>query len=296
MQTILIMDDEPVELDRLRTILEDDDYRFETASSGAEVREITQDRGTEIAAILMDWVLPDEDGIALLGWIKSQPILADLEVVVHSADFGAENIRKAIECGAYYFLTKPFEEEQLEAIMRAAIGSCHLKRRLAEKVEESKGVFRLLEHGVFNVRKIREAELIAVQIASGIDLPDSSMGLLELLVNAVEHGNLGISYEEKGRLLAEGRLVAERSRRLGLPEYRDRRAEVRVGRIGGALEVTIQDEGSGFDFERYMKLDKARLFDAHGRGVMLASATLELRYTPPGNQVTVRLPLGNENR
>ena len=50
-----------------------------------------------------------------------------------------------------------------------------------------------------------------------------------------------------------------------------------MGRTGGALEVTIQDEGPGFDLERYMKLDKAWLIDARGSGVMFASATLELQ-------------------
>ncbi len=291
MLTILIVDDVPVEGDILRTMLEDDDYRFETASTGRQVRDIVYSRGADIAAVLMDWTLPDTDGIELLGWIKSQPALADVEVVVHSAEFAPENIKKAIDFGAYYFLTKPFDEPQLEAIIRAAVRSLELKRKLVEKVEETQDAFRLLEAGSFCLKTIREAELIAVHLASAAGNPDACVGLLELLVNAIEHGNLGIGYDVKGRLLAEGILNEERQRRLASPAHGRKKVSIDVHRRKGLLEVTITDEGPGFDYRRYMKLDKSRLFDSHGRGVLMAAATLALEFTPPGNQVRVSLPV-----
>lgn len=117
------------------------------------------------------------------------------------------------------------------------------------------------------------------------------VGLRELLVNAVEHGNLEISNEDKGRLLLEQKLDAERRRRLGLAKYRDRHVEVALQRLPGKMEVTIKDSGNGFDFERFMTIDKDRLFDAHGRGVLMASTCLELEYIRPGNHVRVRLPI-----
>ncbi len=293
MLTILIVDDEPVEGDLLRSMLEDDDYRFETASTGKQVREIVGRQGPDIAAVLMDWILPDADGMELLGWMKDQPALADVEIVVHSAEFAPENIRKAIEFGAYYFLTKPFDEPQLEAIIRAAVQSLELKRKLAEKVEETQDAFRLLEAGTFHVKTIREAELLAVHLASAAGTPDACVGLLELLVNAIEHGNLGIGYEDKGRLLAEGKLTEERRRRLAQAEFSRKKVSINVRRRDRLLEVKIRDEGPGFDFRRYMKLDKSRMFDTHGRGVLMATATLTLEFTPPGNQVRVRLPVRN---
>jgi hypothetical protein len=71
---------------------------------------------------------------------------------------------------------------------------------------------------------------------------------------------------------------------------------VNLRRTRKTLNVTVQDEGAGFDFERYMMLDKERMFDSHGRGVLMASATLDLQYIPPGNRVEVRLPLDIESR
>jgi CheY-like chemotaxis protein len=291
MRSILIVDDEPLEISVLREMLEDATYRFESALTGAEAKEIVLSKSDEITAILIDWILPDVDGVELLGWMKSQPQLADVEVVVHSAEFAAENVQKAIEAGAYYYLTKPFEEPQLEAIIRAAVTSFELKRRLMGKAKEVEDAFGLLHSGTFWFRTPNEAELLAAHIASGIGHPDLCLGLAELMLNAVQHGNLGIGYEEKGRLLAQRSFESELERRLSLPEYRNRRVRVKLLRTCDTMKVTVQDEGTGFDFDRYMTLDKKRMFDSHGRGVLMASATLDLQYVPPGNRVEVRLPL-----
>jgi CheY-like chemotaxis protein len=291
MRTILIVDNEPLEISVLREMLEEASYQFETALTGAEARRIVRSKGARITAILIDWILPDVEGIELLTWMQTQPQLSDVEVVVHSAEFDPGHVHKAIEAGAYYYLTKPFDEPQLEAIIRAAVASFELKKRLFEKSKAVEDAFGLLKQGNFQLRTFDEAELLATHIASACGRPEDSMGLAELMLNAIEHGNLAISYEEKGKLLAKRQHEKELRRRLALPEYRDRYVEVTIERVPGTLVVRIKDQGPGFDFERYMTLDKKRLFDSHGRGVLMATATLDLSYIPPGNVVEVRLPV-----
>ncbi len=290
MSTILIVDSDPTEISLLEQMLEDEDFRFLTAARAAEAQEVVRAEGTEINAVLMDWQLADGRGLELLGWMQEQPELGDIEIVVESTEFVPENVKQAIDAGAYYYLTKPFDEPRVEAIVRAAVESCEIKRRLAEKVEEAQDAFRLLHSGRFHLRRIRDAELLAVHISSGWAQPEASVGLLELLVNAVEHGNLEITYEEKGRLLASNRLEEERQHRLQLPKYKSRLVRVDLEQVDSELRITIQDEGQGFDYERFLVLDRGRLFDAHGRGILLASNTLDVTYSPPGNRVSVTLP------
>lgn len=291
MHTIMIVDNEPNDLAMLQQMLDETDYQFLTASTGTEAQALLSDSSVNVATILVDWILPDINGVELLGWMKSQPHLAEVEVVVHSAEFHVKSVERGIDSGAYYYLTKPFEEPQLEAIVRAAISAYELKKRLIRQVRTTEDAFRLLDVGRFRFKSVEEADLLAVHIASACGTPDASMGLRELLVNAVEHGNLGITYDEKSRLLAENRLEAERKRRLASAEYRDRRGELTLQKLPGFVEVTIRDEGPGFDFERFMTMDDERLFDAHGRGVLMASASLELEYLNPGNYVRVRMPI-----
>ena len=294
MHKILIVDNEPFDLSLLEQMLDEDDYHFVKATSAQETKQIIAAQGAQLAAMLIDWILPDTNGVELLAWLKSRPELNDVEVIVHSVEFDPENVEQGIDCGAYYYLTKPFEELQLEAIVRAAISSFELKQRLKAKVRATAGAFRLLDQGRFKFRTIDEADLLAIHIASACGDEDCAVGLRELLVNAVEHGNLEISYEDKGRLLAERKLNAERRRRLSQAKYRDRYVEVSLQRLPDRMEVTIKDTGRGFDFERFMTIDEDRLFDAHGRGVLVATTCLELEYIQPGNHVRVRLPIAGE--
>ena len=203
-------------------------------------------------------------------------------------------IRAGIDRGAYYYLTKPYEDAQLRAIVDAAVESRGLKRSLAEKVGQANDVLRLLDRGTFLVRTLGEAEALAVRLGASCNDPGKGLGLFELLINAVEHGNLGITYEEKSRLLETGTLRQEIEQRLELPENRDKRVVVDVDRDEDCLRLRIEDCGKGFDYRKYLEVDPARLFDAHGRGIMVAGNALDLEYVEPGNQVRVSVRFASE--
>lgn len=291
MDTILIVDDEPRELDLIREMLEEGDFRYDVASSVAEVKQVIETRGRRIKAVLLDWILEGVDGVELMRWLQAHPALADVEIIVESAEFDPEYIRAGLDCGAYYYLTKPFDATQLCAIVRAAVDTCELKRSLEKRIEEGEHAVRLMTTGKFRLRTRKQAEALAVHLGSAAGDSQRVVGLLELLLNAVEHGNLEITYQEKGRLLAEERLEEEIEHRLGLAKFRDRRVEVEVERHASQLEILITDAGDGFDFRRYLEMDPERLFDAHGRGVLLAGAALDLEYIEPGNRVRARVPV-----
>lgn len=115
--------------------------------------------------------------------------------------------------------------------------------------------------------------------------------LHEMLINAVEHGNLGITFEEKTRLTSEGismaDLIAERL--AGNPEMAARRVHLSYRISAPRTHITIRDEGQGFDW-------RARLAKAaesqdnlllHGRGISMSRNFCgNLTYNEVGNQVS----------
>jgi two-component system response regulator HydG len=135
--TVLVVDDEPTITDGLRLTLEAEGYRVLTASSvQAALAEATR---SEVQGAIVDLMLPDGDGIALTRELKRQD--PSIEAIIITA-YGS--VRKAMEAtkgaGAFYVLEKPFDPDEVNTLMRAALDhralvaeNSDLRRRLAER-------------------------------------------------------------------------------------------------------------------------------------------------------------------
>ena len=146
----------------------------------------------------------------------------------------------------------------------------------------------MMDEGRFTFRTVDEGKALASMLARASEHPDRVvLGLTELMINAVEHGNLGITYDEKTQLNENGAWLAEISRRQQLPEYRDLVVTVEYVKNENEMVYQITDEGNGFDWENYMEISPERAFDTHGRGIAMAKtisfSTIE--FTGPGNRV-----------
>jgi len=145
----------------------------------------------------------------------------------------------------------------------------------------------------FSLRTVEEARAVAEEAASVCaDRWRVTQALTELLVNAVEHGNLGLGNVAKTALLKQGRWEAEVARRLAQPEYAHR--HVRLVREHGAerWHFEIEDEGEGFDWRPFLVSDPARSSAPNGRGILLARqlAFGDLTYLGAGNRLRCSAP------
>ena len=240
---------------------------------------------------MVDWRTREAEAVELLQWLEALPATEKLEVIVQSAGDLPDTLRAAVDRGVFVHLAKPCEAERLRTAVAAGLASQECRRSLVELTERVRDCFSLLAQGIFELRTPREAELLAAHIGSACGEPQRGVAVHELLINGIEHGNLGIAYAEKSRLLAERRYRQELERRLALEENRFKRVRATLSRLGDHLQIMIQDCGPGFDFRRYLVFDQARFLDQHGRGILLAKAAVDIEYFEPGNMVRVTLPL-----
>ena len=98
------------------------------------------------------------------------------------------------------------------------------------------------------------------------------VGLTELLMNAIEHGNLGITGKQKAAALSAPDGLAELTRRrLAQPDLAARRVTVHFRMDARAFEWVIADEGAGFDWRAVSDAPEGEaLYASHGRGIMLS--------------------------
>jgi DNA-binding response OmpR family regulator len=289
--TVLIVDDELALRSVLGRMLIDEGCRVLTAADGADAQAILQAHPEPISVVILDWMMPQMTGIELLRWMKLQPRIEHIPVIMLTALDDPERIKEGIDAGAFYYLIKPFQRTLLQSILRAAVSDYHSTRQLLEKLKQCARPLAIMEEGTFRFRTLAEADQLAVMIASATPEPEHAMVIAELLLNAVEHGNLGITYEDKGRLVADNTWNEEIDRRLALPENEKKYATVRMKKEGTNLRVEVEDEGPGFDFERFMHIDESRLFDNHGRGIAIARSALNVEFVQPGNKVIVTIPM-----
>lgn len=292
---ILVVDDEPFNLDIIGDFLADAGYILDTEDSGEAAWARLDANDTPFDLVVLDRMMPGLDGLALLRRIKADPRLCAIPVIMQTAAASPDQVSEGLACGATYYLTKPFAPGSLQTIVRAALDDLAQRKQLAQRLSAHADALRTLEEGRFSFRTLDDAHVLAALAASVCDEPEIVvLGLSELLVNAVEHGNLGIRFLEKTRLREAGTWELEVRQRLAQPEYRERRAHLTITAQPEAWVFTVEDEGDGFDWRSYLELAPERAFAPNGRGIALSRqlAFHQLEYLGAGNRVraTVRRP------
>jgi serine phosphatase RsbU (regulator of sigma subunit) len=121
---VLIVDDEPFNLDYLQQELEGDGFQILTAANGQEALERVASDAPDL--ILLDIMMPVMDGFEALRRLKAIPASRSIPVIIISAASDLKNMVKGIGLGAEDYLPKPFEP----TLLRARLASSLEKKRL----------------------------------------------------------------------------------------------------------------------------------------------------------------------
>lgn len=172
-------------------------------------------------------------------------------------------------------------------------------------------VAKYLNNAQFQFRTLEEAHIIAEFLAYACPNPRLAiMGITEIFVNAIEHGNLSINYDEKSMLQHQD-WIAEIERRLNLPENINKYVHVHFLRQQHELHIKVIDEGTGFDWKKYQPdptqksiqiIDTSlkslepdiikKPLDSHGRGIIMASNLFSrIEFSARGNEILCVVPL-----
>ena len=163
---ILLVDDEPGMLRYIRTLLEVDDYRVETASTGEEALQRVE-KGMLPDLVLLDVLMPGIDGLETLERLRRMK--PGMKVVMLSCVNDARKVVQAMRLGAHDYLTKPFQKAELDAVIDQCLGQG--KQTFTGEVEEvGEDVFFIAASPA--MRKIRsQAALVA-----NVDIPVLLLG------------------------------------------------------------------------------------------------------------------------
>jgi two-component system response regulator AtoC len=113
-RSVLVVDDDADVRALLKDLLSEESYKPRIAKTGAEALEAVAKDLPDL--VMMDVKLPDQDGLGVLKTLKREH--PELEVIVMTAFGGSSTAIKAMEQGAYDYVTKPFEIDDLLATLK----------------------------------------------------------------------------------------------------------------------------------------------------------------------------------
>jgi len=180
---VLVIDDQPADLDLARFHLESSGYEVTTAVEGRQGLKMLSEQRHEVA--LTDLQLPDINGIELVAKLKE--VSPSTEVIMVTGYGSVEGAIEATKAGAFYFIQKPVEYEELMALIERAIE----RGRQAEEIEQLRDRLRKRD-SYYNIigssrpmQNIYEIiESIAESDANVMILGESGTGK-ELIANAI---------------------------------------------------------------------------------------------------------------
>lgn len=295
MQTcVLVVDDEPIGREIMVENLTIEGYQVIEAASGEAAWALIDAKPNGFDAILLDRMMPDMDGIEILRRVKMQPEMMHVPVIMQTGMTADSDVLEGLLAGAYYYLTKPFSADTLLAIVAAATRDYQGHKALEDEVKRQGSILGCLVEARFFFRTPLEARDLATLVANASPDPGRVvLGLSELMLNAIEHGNLAIGYDQKSVLIEAGSLQTEIENRLKSNQYDSRRAELLVRRGDGELSFSIRDQGAGFNWQDYLEMKPERAFNTHGRGIAMSRMLSfdRVEYQGCGNVVEASIRL-----
>ncbi len=292
MARVLVVEDSPTQALEIRIILDEAGFDVAMASDGTAALRAVRESMPDM--VLTDLQMPGLDGLDLIDALRYD--YPYVPVVLMTA-FGSEELAsQALREGAASYVPKRRLGRDLVPTIRSvlAVADFRAERQVALgllKRSETEYVLGNDTSLVLPLVRQLEETLIAVRLCDPGRLLRVGIALSEVLVNAIEHGNLELTRESLGLDLDDTQyleLVAQR--RVEAP-YSERRVHVTARVTPDEAVYTIRDEGSGFDTSVLPDLaDPGHLTRSDSRGLLLIRTFMdEVRFNDIGNEITLKV-------
>lgn len=285
---VLLVEDELATLCYLEQALKQEGLDYRTATDGKIGFEVFKEFQPDF--VLSDINMVEMSGIELLEKIKA--IKPEAIVVMLTAYKSEQYVVEAMKLGANNYLKKPILRDTFVTFLRKydnIVTSSNIDKTVS-KYQKSHFLNLLFPT---NFEIIPSIVNLLVSETDGIlseeKQLDIRLGLSELLLNSVEHGNLDITFYEKSDAILNDSLQDLYNLRMSIPELNKRMVDVRFTFKQNICEWVITDQGRGFDFKAIPDPSSEEgLLRLHGRGIFICKFQFdEMEYLGCGNQVKV---------
>jgi CheY-like chemotaxis protein len=266
---VLIVEDDVPSRNFMKDTVEVHGFETHLAENGVRGLEVFKEINPHL--VLSDIQMPEMDGLQLLEEIRR---LNSNTIIVMVTAFGCEEYAmKAMELRANNYLKKPVRHAELLPLLKKYSS-------LIDKPTEPEKPPEIEIKSAFTIKLESDVKKVPSMVdwlvkTAGNQLDESGklgvkLGLVELLNNAIEHGNLGDSDNPDSLIKSRKVLIVYKT-------------------TASFCEWTITDEGNGFDWKTYLEQLAADPLGMEGKGLLCCQFHFtELEFNSTGSSVTAR--------
>lgn len=284
--TVLIIDDEEFICKLLQECLVMEGIPSLTADCGEEGLRLFREHRPEI--VVTDVCMPTMDGLAVLRAIRRED--SEAKIVVMTGYGGEKMALDALRAGAANYINKPLAIEEFLFIIRAhqRMLKAQKRQKLPPEMIVSEKKLLCLDNDVNNVYPAAYNLTHSLQgMLSAQDLESVTLALTEAMINAIEHGNLEVGYEQKSEALKQNRYQQLLDEKMSNPKFASRTVTLEGKITPRKAWFQVTDQGSGYDWgDLPNPSDPENLMREHGRGLSIIMLFMsEVGFNERGNSV-----------
>jgi CheY-like chemotaxis protein/anti-sigma regulatory factor (Ser/Thr protein kinase) len=282
------VDDQEALRTLLARLLEREGFDPVQAEDGAQAVELYKSEAPLV--VVSDIMMPKMDGLTLLNEIRR--IDRNATVILMTGQGNEDVLLKALRGGATNFFKKPFAVreliEEIRKVVEFRLEAARSSLFSPLLLEETKTfVMPRADSPFFPI--INQITLQLPCILPPEDILNLKIGIEEVITNAIEHGNLGISFDEKSKAIQEGRLADLIALKGRESDAAGRRVRITSRLSPERFEIAVRDDGGGFDWRNLPAVEPENLLAFNGRGLFLTKIYFdEVTFNDAGNEVTLR--------
>jgi putative nucleotidyltransferase with HDIG domain len=209
-EKILVVDDEEIIRSLLGETLEELGYRYETAGDGLECLEKVYEADNDYDIVLLDIHMPKLNGLETLKRLKAYS--PDISIIIVSASRDIENVRLALREGAYDYIFKPFDINEVRTVIRRAVERArlikenrdyqeNLERKVVQQTQDLVNLYAGTLEALVLALDLREQETgyhsyrvteYALTLAKRMGLPDQDLSIIAKGALLHDIGKIGV--------------------------------------------------------------------------------------------------------
>ena len=292
---VLLVEDDLASMSYLEVLMKREGHEYQKAYDGKTGLKLFHEFKPDI--VLSDINMAHMNGLEMVERIRqSQPSVIIIMLTAYNSE---EYVMEAIKVGANNYLKKPVSKLHLVSLLRkytSAIECKHTKSSICNF--QTSHTFSLTFKTNIEIIPAIVSHLVAEthELFTEEEQLDIKLGLGELILNAVEHGNMEIDYHQKNEAIQLDQLQRLYLQRFSDKKIKDRSVTINYKQDESSAEWEIIDEGDGFDPTSIPNpISEDGLMRLHGRGIFICKFQFdEMEYVGKGNRVRVKKNIGSK--